>query len=153
MYFHGLDPLTNFVSTNLLYPMAFHGIPPGCHIIPLKYHGNNITSMAFHGIPWHSMEFHGIPPGCHRILLKFHGNNITSMAFHRSPLHSTWMPYNSIEMPWKSIETIKTNQSQRRGPAAPGWYWYNVSCRDRCDRMGHHRHDEWSRCDSHEWYK
>ena len=34
--------------------MEFHGIPPGCHRIPLKFHGNNITSMVFYGIPWHS---------------------------------------------------------------------------------------------------
>ena len=96
---------------------------------------------------YQSSVYHDIP--CHIIPLKYHGNNITSMAFHRSPLHSTWMPYNSIEMPWKSMETINTNQSQGRGPAAPGWY--NVSCRDRWYRIGHHRHDEWSRCDSHEW--
>ena len=64
------------------------------HLDAIEFHGNNITSMAFHVIPWHSMAFHGIP------------------------WHSTWMPYNSTEMPWKSIETIKISQSQRRGPAA-----------------------------------
>ena len=60
--------------------MEFYGIPwnsMGFHLdaieFPLKFHGNNITSMAFHGIPWHSMEFHGIPPGCHIIPLKCHG--------------------------------------------------------------------------------
>ena len=49
--------------------MAFHGIPPGCYRIPLKCHGNSITSMAFHGIP----------PGCHIIPLKCHGNSIETI--------------------------------------------------------------------------
>ena len=59
--------------------MAFHNIPPGCHIIPMKCHGNSIETietMAIFCIPWNSMAFHNIPPGCHRIPLKCHENNM-----------------------------------------------------------------------------
>ena len=77
---HGF-PLTNFVrvpnsmdfhcSNYSIFcipwnSMAFHNIPPGCHIIPLKCHGNSIETietMAIFCIPWNSMAFHSIPHG------------------------------------------------------------------------------------------
>ena len=62
--------------------MEFHGIPPGCHRIPLKYHGNSIETtetMAIFCIPWYSMAFQIIPPGCHIIPLKCYGNNMETI--------------------------------------------------------------------------
>ena len=96
--------------------MAFHGIPPGCHIIPwMLLFPWNFSGILWHpgGMPWNSMECHGR----YVISMELQCNSMASrwnaMEFHGIQKIGTLTKLVSGSKQWKYMEFGQQNGCQQ----------------------------------------